>query len=36
MNKLVKKLRNNILDFQESISNLPEGSMFFGDTGGGK
>ena len=32
MNELVKKLRNNILDFQESISNLPEGSVFFGDT----
>ena len=32
MNKIAKKIRNNILDFQESVSNLPEGSVFFNDT----
>ena len=32
MDKLVKKIRNSILDFQESLSNLPEGQVAFGDS----
>lgn len=32
MDKIVKKIRNSILDFQESLSNLPEGQVSFGDS----
>lgn len=32
MDKIVKKIRNSILDFQESLSNLPEGQVAFGDS----
>jgi len=31
MDKIVKKIRNSILDFQESLSNLPDGQVAFGD-----
>jgi len=32
MNKIAKKLRNNIVSFEESLRDLPEGSVFFNDT----
>tara|TARA_R110001632_G_scaffold48728_1_gene122644 strand:+ start:156 stop:614 length:459 start_codon:yes stop_codon:yes gene_type:complete len=32
MDKIVKKLRNKILDFQEALTSLPEGEVFFNDT----
>jgi hypothetical protein len=32
MDKIVKKIRNSILDFQESLSNLPDGQVAFGDS----
>ena len=31
MDKIVKKIRNSILDFQESLSNLPDSQVAFGD-----
>jgi|TARA_R110000782_G_scaffold85655_2_gene166432 quercetin dioxygenase-like cupin family protein len=32
MDKIVKKLRNKILDFQDAIMSLPEDKVFFNDT----
>lgn len=32
MNKLVKELRSSIIEFQETLSNLPKDKVFFGDT----
>ena len=32
MNKIAKKLRNNIVSFEESLKDLPDGTVFFNDT----